>query len=98
MNLVHESIKKSTTVLNIALLQVVPHLLNSPMILKTHDRGLIQTSDNGTHHFPSSMCHVSTRVLESSFESSEGGLSVKSDRQGNSPLEQFLQRMPTHDN
>jgi hypothetical protein len=50
MNLLHESIKKSTTVLNIALLQVVPHLLGGFVILcDILTQGLIGLTEYSYH-------------------------------------------------
>uniref|UniRef100_A0A0A9CBF7 Uncharacterized protein n=1 Tax=Arundo donax TaxID=35708 RepID=A0A0A9CBF7_ARUDO len=52
MSLLHESVQKGTTILNITLLQMRPNSLGCFKLPKTHNHGLLNTIDHGSHYFP----------------------------------------------
>jgi hypothetical protein len=67
MKSLHQCKQKSAAILNISLLQIVPHLLSGLMVLKTRYQKRLHTGNSGTHHTAiiiSPSCHCSrTRTI-----------------------------------
>ena len=77
MSLLHKSVQKSTTVLNIATLQAWPDSLGCFTLGQTHNHRLLSTVNHGSHHLAIISLQVltSAALLRSCW--SAGGSSVR---------------------